>query len=134
TADLRRSSASPGARRALSPLVGGYRGGQATGHVLPTTISHHCAAMPRRGATSGRSGRAGVGGGGSHRLIRAPSGNQPWAGAWIEFAPDGCTKVTITISRQLVDQARTLDLMTLDLSVEAPRAFGVPHPIPLRLY
>ena len=65
--------------------------------------------------------------------------NERGAGAWIEFTPEGSAKVTITISRELVEQARTLDLTTLDLFVEAlrfavPRAFSVPHSIPPRLH
>jgi len=65
--------------------------------------------------------------------------NERGVGAWIVFTPDGCAKVTITISRELVEQARTLDLTTFDLFVEAlrfavPRAFDEPHPIPPRLH
>jgi len=65
--------------------------------------------------------------------------NEHGAGAWIEFTSDGCAKVTIAISRELVEQARMRDLTTLDLFVEAlrvavPRAFGLPHPIPPRFH
>ena len=41
------------------------------------------------------------------------------AGARIEFKPEGHAKVTITISRELVDQARALDLTTGELFAEA---------------
>ena len=51
--------------------------------------------------------------------------NERGAGARIEFKPEGYAKVTITISRELVDRARALDLTTLDLFVEALR-FAVP--------
>ena len=59
------------------------------------------------------------------------------AGAWIEFKPDGRAKVTITISRELVEQARALDLSTLELFAEAlrfvvPGSFGAARPLPPR--
>ena len=57
------------------------------------------------------------------------------AGARIEFKPEGHAKVTITISRELVECARALDFTTLDLFVEAlrlavPGAFGTPARFP----
>lgn len=65
--------------------------------------------------------------------------NEHGAGARIEFQPDGYAKVTITISRELVEAARALNLTTLDLFVEAlrlavPGAFGTPRPLPPRLH
>jgi hypothetical protein len=47
--------------------------------------------------------------------------NECGAGARIEFEPEGHAKVTITISRELVEQARTLDLTTRELFAEALR-------------
>ena len=47
--------------------------------------------------------------------------NERGAGARIEFKPEGHAKVTITISRELVEQARTLDLTTRELFAEALR-------------
>ena len=47
--------------------------------------------------------------------------NERGAGARIEFKPEGHAKVTITISRELVEQARTLDLTTWELFAEALR-------------
>ena len=65
--------------------------------------------------------------------------NRRGASARIEFRPEGYAKVTITISRELVERARALDLTTLDLFVEAlrfavPRAFGIPRALPPRLH
>ena len=65
--------------------------------------------------------------------------NEHGAGAPIEFKREGHAKVTITISRQLVERARALDLTTLDLFVEAlrlavPGAFGTPSGLPPRLH
>lgn len=65
--------------------------------------------------------------------------NEHGAGAQIEFKPDGHAKITITISCQLVEAARALNLTTLDLFVEAlrlavPGAFGTPRPLPPRLH
>ena len=65
--------------------------------------------------------------------------NEYGAGALIEFKPEGHVKVTITISRQLVETARALDLTTLELFTEAlrlavPGAFGTPRLLPPRLH
>jgi len=43
------------------------------------------------------------------------------AGAQIEFMREGHANVTITISRQLVEQARALDMTTWELFAEAMR-------------
>ena len=43
------------------------------------------------------------------------------ASARIEFKPEGRAKVNITTSRELVEQARTLDLTTWELFAEALR-------------
>jgi hypothetical protein len=63
--------------------------------------------------------------------------NERGAGARIEFKPEGHAKVTITISRELVEQARALDLMTGELFAEAirlavPGAFDLARPHPAR--
>ena len=47
--------------------------------------------------------------------------NERGAGARIEFRPEGHAKVTITISRELVERARALDLTTGELFAEAVR-------------
>ena len=47
--------------------------------------------------------------------------NERGAGARIEFKPEGHAKVTITISRELVEQARALDLTIWELFAEAFR-------------
>ena len=47
--------------------------------------------------------------------------NERGAAARIEFKPEGHAKVTITISRELVEQARALDLTTWELFAEALR-------------
>jgi len=47
--------------------------------------------------------------------------NERGAGARIEFRREGHAKVTITISRELVERARTLDLTTRELFAEAIR-------------
>ena len=65
--------------------------------------------------------------------------NERGAGARIEFKPEGHAKVTITISRELLECARALEFTTLDLLVEAlrlavPDAFGTPRPLPSRLH
>ena len=57
------------------------------------------------------------------------------AGAQIEFMREGHAKVTITISRQLVEQARALDMTTWELFAEAirlavPGAFPLARPLP----
>ena len=59
------------------------------------------------------------------------------AGARIEFKPEGHAKVTITISRELIEQARALDLTTGELFAEAirlavPGALGLARPHPPR--
>lgn len=63
--------------------------------------------------------------------------NERGAGARIEFKPEGHAKVTITISRELVEQARTLDLTTWELFAEAlrlavPGSFDAARPLPPR--
>ena len=57
------------------------------------------------------------------------------AGARIEFKREGHARVTITISRELVEQARARDLTTRELFAEAirlavPGAFDVARPDP----
>jgi hypothetical protein len=61
--------------------------------------------------------------------------NERGAGARIEFKPEGHAKVTITISRELVEQARALDLTTWELFAEAlrlavPGSFEATRPLP----
>ena len=61
--------------------------------------------------------------------------NERGAGAQIEFMREGHAKVTITISRQLVEQARALDMTTWELFAEAirlavPGAFPLARPLP----
>ena len=63
--------------------------------------------------------------------------NERGAAARIEFKREGYAKVTITISRELVERARTLDLTTWELFAEAlrlvaPGAFEVARPPPSR--
>jgi hypothetical protein len=65
--------------------------------------------------------------------------NETGAVARIDFKPEGHAKVTMTISRQLVETARALNLTTLELIVEAlrlaaPGAFGTPRELPPRLH
>ena len=57
------------------------------------------------------------------------------AGARIEFKREGHARVTITISRELVEQARARDLTTRELFAEAIRlavlgAFALAPPLP----
>ena len=57
------------------------------------------------------------------------------AGARIEFKRQGHAKVTITISRELVERARALDLTTWELFAEAlrlaiPGSFDAVRPLP----
>jgi hypothetical protein len=47
--------------------------------------------------------------------------NEHGVGARIEFRREGHAKVTITISRELVERARALDLTTGELFAEAVR-------------
>ena len=47
--------------------------------------------------------------------------NERGVGARIEFRREGHAKVTITISRELVERARALDLTTGELFAEAVR-------------
>jgi hypothetical protein len=59
--------------------------------------------------------------------------NERGAVARIEFKPEGHAKVTIMISRELVEYARALEFTTLQLFTEAlrlaiPRAFDTPSP------
>jgi hypothetical protein len=56
--------------------------------------------------------------------------NERGAGARIEFRPEGHAKVTITISRELVEQAKALDLTTGELFAEAVR-LAVPGAVDL---
>jgi hypothetical protein len=63
--------------------------------------------------------------------------NERGAGARIEFKREGHAEVTITISRELVERARDLDLTTLELFAEAlqlavPGAFELTRPLPRR--
>ena len=63
--------------------------------------------------------------------------NERGAGARIEFKPEGHAKVTITISRELVEQARVLDLTIRELFAEAlrlavPGSFDAARPLPPR--
>ena len=63
--------------------------------------------------------------------------NERGAGARIEFKREGHAKVTITISRELVEQARALDLTTGELFAEAirlavPRVFDLARLHPFR--
>ena len=65
--------------------------------------------------------------------------NERGAGARIEFRPEGHTKVTITISRELLEQARALDLTTGELFAEAirlavPGASELARPHPSRCH
>jgi hypothetical protein len=65
--------------------------------------------------------------------------NEGGARARIEFMPEGDAKVTITISRELVEEARTLDLTTWELFAEAlrlaiPGAFELARPLPPTLH
>ena len=59
------------------------------------------------------------------------------ADARIELLREGYAKVTITISRELVEQARALNLTTRELFAEAirlavPGAFELDRPVPTR--
>ena len=61
--------------------------------------------------------------------------NERGAGAQIEFMREGHAKVTITISRQLVEQAKALNMTTWELFAEAirlavPGAFPLARPLP----
>ena len=61
--------------------------------------------------------------------------NERGAGARIEFKREGHAEVTITISRELVEQARALDLTTRELFAEAiqlavPGVFELAYPLP----
>ena len=63
--------------------------------------------------------------------------NERSAGARIEFKREGHAKVTITISRELVEQARALDSTTRELFAEAirltvPGAFDLARSDPRR--
>lgn len=70
-------------------------------------------------------------------LAELEEANERGAGARIEFKREGHAKVTITISRELVEQARALDLTTRQLFVEAlrilvPGSFDAACPPPSR--
>jgi hypothetical protein len=61
--------------------------------------------------------------------------NDRGARARIEFMRKGNAKVTITISREMVEQARALNLTTRELFAEAirltvPGAFALTRPLP----
>ena len=63
-----------------------------------------------------------------HRIIPAArrhatfeEANERVVAARIEFRHEGCAKVTITISRELVDRARALNWSTGELFAEAIR-------------
>ena len=61
--------------------------------------------------------------------------NERGAGAQIEFMREGHAKVTITISRRLVEQAKALDMTTWELFAEAirlavPGGFALAPPLP----
>ena len=63
--------------------------------------------------------------------------NERGAGARIEFKSEGHARVTITISSQLVEQARALDLTIRELFAEAlrlavPGSFDAARPLPPR--
>jgi hypothetical protein len=63
--------------------------------------------------------------------------NERGAGARIEFKPAAHARVTITISRELVEQARALDLTAGELFAKAirlavPGAFDLARPHPSR--
>jgi hypothetical protein len=63
--------------------------------------------------------------------------NERGVGARIEFRREGHAKVTITISRELVETARALDWTTCELVAEAigiaiPGAFEITRPLPPR--
>jgi hypothetical protein len=65
--------------------------------------------------------------------------NERGVGAQIEFREEGHVKVTITISRELVERARALELTVLELFVEAfrlvaPGAFDMTRALPSRLH
>jgi 4-aminobutyrate aminotransferase-like enzyme len=76
------------------------------------------------------------------RILAAPDdeaelddANGRGAGAQIEFMREGHAKVTITISRQLVEQAKALNMTTWELFAEAirlavPGAFALARPLP----
>jgi hypothetical protein len=51
--------------------------------------------------------------------VELDDANERGAGARIEFNPEGHAKETITISRELVEQARALNLTTRELFAEA---------------
>jgi hypothetical protein len=63
--------------------------------------------------------------------------NERGVGARIEFRSEGHAKVTITISRELVEKARALDLTAGELFAEAiriavPGAFDIARQLPPR--
>jgi hypothetical protein len=63
--------------------------------------------------------------------------NKRGAAARIEFRREGHARVTMTISRELVEKARALDLTTWELFIEAirlaaPGAFERARPLPSR--
>jgi hypothetical protein len=67
--------------------------------------------------------------------VELDDANERGAGARIEFMREGHAKVTITISRQLVEQARALDMTTRELFAEAirlavPGALALARPLP----
>ena len=65
--------------------------------------------------------------------------NERGVGAQIEFRREGHAKVTITISRELVERARALELTVLELFLEAfrliaPGIFDITRPLSPRLH
>ena len=65
--------------------------------------------------------------------------NERGVGAQIEFRQEGHAKVTMTISRELVERARALELTVFELVVHAfrlvaPRAFDITRALPPRLH
>jgi hypothetical protein len=65
--------------------------------------------------------------------------NERGVGARIEFRREGHARVTMTISRVLVEKARGLDLTTGELVAEAigialPGALDIVRPLPPRLH
>ena len=65
--------------------------------------------------------------------------NERGVGAQIEFRREGHAKVSITISRELVERARALELTVLELLLEAfrliaPGIFDITRPLPPSLH
>jgi hypothetical protein len=65
--------------------------------------------------------------------------NERGVGAQIEFRREGHARVTMTISRELVEKARALELTVFELFVEAfrlvaPGVFDITRPLPPHLH